>query len=236
MQTTVFDYESLFLTSLQQKRIHCIQFKTKQQQAKGQIVYFHGNAGSIASYQAVATTFCQAGYNCLIVDYLGYGHSEGIASHKSFLESGRTVARYVQQQDFRKPLILYGFSIGGHLSLTIAKEFPRLFDALITEGAFTSHKEIAVASVGKPLKFWARLLLKNPYPGIEAIKNVPIPKLVIHSLEDATVPYSMGLSYRDKAVDKISFWATEGRHGTAMQDSSLLFDHLTKLIESISPP
>lgn len=226
-------YRSFFLTSKNLKKLHCVQFECEERPAKAQIVYFHGNAGSIASYQSVATTFCKAGYDCLLVDYIGYGQSEGTATHRSFLESGRTVAAYVQQQKYDLPVLLYGFSIGGHLSLTIAKEFQHQFDALITEGAFTAHKAIAVASVSKALKFWAKLLIKSRYSGIKAIEKIHIPKLIIHSKEDSTVPYWMGEALRDKATQNCFFWPIKGRHGSAMQDSSSFFGQLNNLIENI---
>ncbi len=60
-EKSLYEYEELFLETKNKKQIHCAQFKTKADTVKGQIVYFHGNAGSIATYQRVAEIFVRKG-------------------------------------------------------------------------------------------------------------------------------------------------------------------------------
>ncbi len=128
------------------------------------------------------------------------------------------------------PVILYGFSIGGHLSVKIAEENQTVFDLLVIEGAFTSHKEIAVETVGKGLKGIARLIIANHYKGSKFIKKIKIPKLIIHSTDDKTAPYWMGEKYYKYAVDKKELWKIDGRHGAGLRYSSEFVRRMEKLL------
>ncbi len=212
-----FNYKDFFLETKNKKKIHCAEFLCKEDSAKGLVVYFHGNSGPIASYQSVAETFAANGYNCLMVDFQGYGQSSGKGTHKSFLESGRTAARYLREEGYKIPVIVYGYSIGGHLSVKITEENQDIIDLLIMEAAFTSHKEIAVESVGKGLRGLARLLIANHYKGSKYIEGISIPKLIIHSTEDKVAPYWMAEKYYKNAIEKKALWTIDGAHGGALK-------------------
>ena len=64
----------------------------KAPNAKGVILYFHGNAGSLRTWGDVAGDFTSRGYDILIPDYRGFGKSTGnISNEKQLLRrrSGR---------------------------------------------------------------------------------------------------------------------------------------------------
>lgn len=236
VESSKHQFTSFEINCKNNQKLHAVLFQTNKDTAKALVVYFHGNAGSVATYQSVAEGFCASGYDCLLIDYLGYGKSEGKATHLKMLESGRTVASYIKKQQYSMPVILYGFSIGGHLAVTIAKEYQTVFDALVIEVAFTSHKDIAVSRVQRGLKPWAKLLVKNYYPGIKAMPFISIPKLIIHSKEDQVVPFQMGEQYSSVAQSPTLFWPINGRHGYAMRNRTQFFTQMHQLLEAVGPP
>ena len=54
----------------------------KADSSKGVILYLHGNGGSLSSWGDVANTYTELGYDVFIIDYRGYGKSEGVISGK----------------------------------------------------------------------------------------------------------------------------------------------------------
>ena len=49
----------------------------KSDESKGVVFYLHGNAGNLDSWGWVAPLYTQAGYDFFILDYRGFGKSEG---------------------------------------------------------------------------------------------------------------------------------------------------------------
>ena len=133
MNTQEVECQEFYLKVNKRDSLHCAYFN-KVDSSKGLVVYLHGNAGSVAESVAVADFFNKYNYNCLLVDYLGYGSSSGKATHRSFFKSGRRIMEYLRSLKHSGPLILYGFSIGGHLSVTLANENQDLVDLLLIEG------------------------------------------------------------------------------------------------------
>ena len=72
--------EEIFIPTFDGESINGLLFKADN--AKGVILYFHGNAGSLASWQYVAIDLVPLGYDVLIIDFRGYGKSTGEISEK----------------------------------------------------------------------------------------------------------------------------------------------------------
>ena len=110
------------------------------------------------------------------------------------------------------PVIILGRSIGGHLAVKIAHDHQNEIKALVTEGAFTNHHDIAVAVTPFWLSPFASLLVKSKYNAKKLIQEITIPKLIIHSVEDEVVPYWMGVELYKKAAEPKTFWKIKGPH------------------------
>jgi pimeloyl-ACP methyl ester carboxylesterase len=78
------------------------------------VLLFHGNGEVVADYDGAAPRFAQAGARLAVVDYRGYGLSEGTPTLRNLIEDGPRVAR--ELGDLR-PLVVMGRSLG---SLPIA--------------------------------------------------------------------------------------------------------------------
>lgn len=154
------------------------------------IIFFHGNAGNIVSQHKMMMPFLKAGYHIYMIDYSGFGFSGGKATRKNVLLDGNSAIEFFTSLDTTKnqQWIIYGQSLGGHLTPVVAMYNQDLIDGIVVEGAFTSHQDIGANSAG----FIARLLISEQYSAKKAMKNFKKPVLIIHSTEDEIIPYSMG--------------------------------------------
>ena len=182
--------ENIFFKNRKGDKLNAWLF-TPTENYNGTTIYFlHGNAANIAYQYLLATPFVKAGYQVFIFDYSGFGFSEGKATRKAVYQDATDGLNYLMSSDAIKydHLLIYGQSLGGHLSVVIANENQDKIDGLVTEGAFSSHKDIAAESV----PFLGRIFTREMYSAEKNIRNFKKPILIIHSTEDTRIPFSHG--------------------------------------------
>ena len=111
-------YENVDLITSDKIRIHSYFLKQAQNLCNSvpTIICFHGNAGNIGQRLSNAHcfyTYCQC--NVFLVEYRGYGLSEGQASEHGFYKDGEAAINHIlNRSDIDKnKIILFGQSIGG---------------------------------------------------------------------------------------------------------------------------
>ena len=97
------------------EHIHGWWIEAKQPNAKV-LLYLHGNGINVGANIAHANRFHQLGFSVLLIDYRGYGRSEGMfPNEKRVYEDAVTAWNYLVQQQEIPPsqIFLYGHSLGG---------------------------------------------------------------------------------------------------------------------------
>ena len=85
----------------------------KADSSKGLVYYLHGNGGALDTWGRAAIPFTKNEYDCLILDYRGYGKSEGkIKSQKRFLKDVNSVYQDLLKLYTEDNIIVVGSSIG----------------------------------------------------------------------------------------------------------------------------
>lgn len=233
--TSIYHVEEINFNATDGKTLNGWFLKPKQKPIIATVLQFHGNGGNISYQFQFAEPLVKAGFQVMVFDYEGYGKSNGTPSQEKVLDDGIKALEYIKQRiDVKNTkLILFGQSLGGHLACVVAAQRQNLIDALIIEGAFTGHKLMAVYVAhkyyGAP-RWLARSLVPTRYDAIDNIEKVTIPKLIIHSTEDATCPFFMGKELYDKAIAPKQFWEIKGGH---IQASHLYSDEFVKHFEEI---
>ncbi len=116
------------------------------------LLYLHGNGINIGSNVAHAYRLHQLGFSVLLIDYRGYGRSQGgFPTEARVYQDAAAAWDYLVKERQIKPsqIFLYGHSLGGAIAIDLALQHP---DAagLIVESSFTSIREM-VAQQGR---FW----------------------------------------------------------------------------------
>ena len=164
--------EIVVLPSADGKDIHHFFIKPLSE-PKATILVFHGSGSKVSNWMNLLVTLVEGGYQLFLMEYRGFGSSEGEASHQTVAgDANRAFLYLTGREDVKSnPLLLLGQSYGGQLVINIASKHPNRVDALVTEGAFTSFRNIAVYTtpwIGKPFT-WA--FFRNPYNSEELIRN-----------------------------------------------------------------
>ncbi len=151
------------------------------------IFFLHGNAANLAYQYQSMIPFVHEGYRVFALDYSGFGFSQGKAKRKFLIDDAREAFELFVKDSITSSgeIIVYGQSLGGHLSATIAHEFQESISLLVTEGAFASHKDVASDMAG----ILGRIFVKEGYSGKKAIEEFEKPYLIVHSTDDKVVHY-----------------------------------------------
>ena len=176
------------------------------------ILFLHGNAGSILSHATIIKPLVEKGCNVFIFDYSGFGKSQGKATRKQLPEDAQAALDYILKQDEFKEgkNFIYGQSLGGHLALEVAKNNQNKIKGVIIEGAFTNHDDIGAVAF-KP-GFIAKLFIREFYNGKKNIRKIHIPVMVAHSVNDETIPFYMGEKLFENANSPKQFFKMDKCH------------------------
>ncbi|RYM31358.1 alpha/beta fold hydrolase [Brumimicrobium glaciale] len=184
--------------------------KSKTQKAETTLLHFHGNAGFIIEQYRALSPLLDYGFQIFIIDYSGFGFSEGKATRKNVLMDGNSALKHlVSRPDIKNTnLVIYGQSLGGHLAAVVGEQNQDLVDGIVIEGAFSSHKDIGKETAG----FFGKLFVQEQYSALESIQNFHKPVLIIHSSEDDVIPIALGRKIYDHANEPKEFYEIDGCH------------------------
>lgn len=208
-----FKTEEINISSANGKKINCL-FVKPATTAIATILFLHGNAGNIANWRKSLEILAKNGFQVFIIDYQGFGKSEGKPKHKNLFKDSEAALHYLKNREDVKQtkLIVLGMSIGGHLAVSLTNKYQDKIDALVIEGAFTSHNEIATNMMPWFIKPVAKITVRSMYKAKKNIKNIKIPKLIIHSTDDEIIPFAMGKKLFNNATEPKKFWEIKGKH------------------------
>jgi hypothetical protein len=158
-------------------------------QARGLLLFFHGNAGNISHRLDSLKIFNELGLATLIFDYRGYGRSDGEPSEEGTYRDAEAAWRFVTEGRHVPPreVVLFGRSLGAAVATHLATRHTP--GALIIESAFTSVPDLA-AELYPFLP--ARWLTRFRYSTQADLVSVLCPLLIVHSRDDEIIPFAHG--------------------------------------------
>ncbi|MEK6563763.1 MAG: alpha/beta hydrolase [Candidatus Omnitrophota bacterium] len=185
-----------------------------QPAAKYTVLFAHGNAGNISHRIEKLKFFKQIGCNVFIFDYRGYGRSQGRPSEKGlYLDAGAAYEYLVAQGITANTIIGYGESLGGAVIIDAASK--NTMAALIVDSSFSSAKDM-IKAIYPFLPHW---IFASKFYSSWKIKNINIPKLIIHSINDEIIPYRLGRKLYDEAAPPKEFLDIRGGHNSNFFES-----------------
>lgn len=200
-----FNYQDVFLTTADDVKLHG--WFIPCEKADRTLLIFHGNAGNIGDRLPWIELLHDLGAHILIIDYRGYGKSEGKPFEAGLYRDAQAAYDWWarDRQAHGEKLILFGESLGGAVAVNLASKVSPA--GLILQSTFTSGWDMAKTMFPIGL---LQPLLNVHFDSAKAITEVQCPKLLIHGTQDEVVPFDLGKKLFELAPPPKTFYPVPG--------------------------
>lgn len=188
---------------------------------RARLLFLHGNAGNISHRLDSLMQFHRQGLSVLILDYRGYGRSEGQPSETGLAMDARAGWRWLREEADQPPgdVVLFGRSLGAAVAAELAAELEGEEQgpaAVILESPFRSVPELAQ----RVYPFLpARWLARFSHDTQTHVRDITAPLLVIHSRDDEIIPFAEGEAVYRSALGPKRLLEIRGGHNTGFLES-----------------
>lgn len=150
------------------------------------VIFAHGNAERIEFCIEEMGVFNHWGMGVLLVEFPGYGRSEGTPSQDTITKTFMAAYDQIIQRKEVDPskIILYGRSIGGGVVCSLSRHRPAA--AMILTSTFTSVRSFAKRYLVPAF------LVRDPFDNLAAVREFQEPLLILHGTRDEIIPYKHG--------------------------------------------
>ena len=172
-------------------RLHgwwCVPSPSDAPTAAMALLWFHGNAGNLSHRADMLARLLTLPVRVLIVDYRGYGRSEGRPDEAGLYADARGAWGELTGPLGVPPeqVVILGKSLGGAIAVALAAEVRPA--GLVVQSTFTSAHDMAA----RVFPLMPAALLRTRLDSAARIGSVSCPKLFVHGTADEVVPYELG--------------------------------------------
>lgn len=215
------DYEDIVLIHPDGQRIHGWWLPSATDEVRGTVYHLHGNAQNISTHLMNVAWLPKKGYQVLLIDYRGYGLSEGepdLAGARKDIQLGLDWLYAADRVE--PPLVVFGQSLGASLATGVMgrEDNAGKGDCVILEAPFTSYQSITRDVMRKswvlwPFSFVVAPLMPDEADPVDRVGGIaPRPLLVMHSVEDGIIPFEHGRALYEAAGEPKTFQRLKGGH------------------------
>ncbi len=172
--------------------------------SEGAILYLHGNRGNTRWCQRQAESFDGYGMDVLLIDYRGYGKSEGEIESLDQLESDMdAVYKWLESHHPDQPIWVAGYSLGSGIASYLANKYDA--ESLILIAPYTSIEDLKDGIFPIIPDF----LLKYPLNNTDYLETYQGQVAIFHGTEDEVIPYEHSEQMYAEHGDKIKFFSLQ---------------------------
>lgn len=205
-----FSIKSFYFKTKEGRKLNAWLLKPKTDKPKASIFALHGNAGNINTHFQNFSDLTKFGYQIFLVDYSGFGFSEGKSTRKNALDDSFSAFEFFYNLDDVKNIakIIYGQSMGGNFAIAVAGKNQEKIEGLVLEGTFMNFKNIA----NHYIPILGNFIIANNYDNKLNLKNFRKPILIVHSKQDRVVPFKLGRQIFENANERKLFFEINKCH------------------------
>ncbi|MBD8684602.1 alpha/beta hydrolase [Pseudomonas sp. CFBP 13719] len=223
-------FEDVSLTATDGTRLHGWWLPAKPGvEVKGTVLHLHGNGGNLAWHLGGSWWLPEQGYQVLMLDYRGYGVSEGSPSLPAIYQDidAAFVWLAAKPEVQAKPLVLLGQSLGGAMAVHYLAQHPsqrQRLQAVVLDGVPASYRAVGQYALSTswltwPLQVPLSWLVPDSDSAIRSIAQLEgTPALLFQSMDDPIVPLANGIALYKQAPLPRVLQLTRGGHVQTFAD------------------
>jgi fermentation-respiration switch protein FrsA (DUF1100 family) len=224
--------EDVYLETEDDVRIHA--FWLPRDGTDRALLFLHGNAGNASHRLPNAAGLVALGTSVLLLDYRGYGLSDGRPSEDGAYLDARAGHEWLVETAGipEERIVVFGRSLGGAVAVDLAQGRP--VAGVILESTFTSLGDMAGAILGRPLS----ALVSGRFDSASKIAALRAPLLAFHGDRDEIVPYRLGRKLFDAAPGRKDFETISGagHNDTVEVGGRPYFERIRRFLDEVAPP
>ena len=175
------DFEEFNIEVEKNIYLNALLFKSDSS-SRGLVFYLHGNARAIADLAWVHSFYNQQGYDFLILDYRGYGKSDGEnSSEDQIMRDVQTVYDQFLPDYADQEIIIMGYSLGTGIASKLA--WGNDPSALVLQAPYYSLEYMAL----QDYPFVPTFILKYPFLTHRYLSELSIPIYIFHGRKDGLI-------------------------------------------------
>ena len=165
-------------------RVEAWFFSAEGDDPKPTVLFAHGNGELIEDWRSEMDRLAPVGLNALLVEFPGYGHSEGKPSRTTLRETFTLAFDWLVERDDvdAARIVAFGRSMGGGAASDLALDRP--VRALVLASTFSSAAAVASES------FVPGFLVRDRFDNRSVVADFSGPVLLMHGRADDVIPYS----------------------------------------------
>ena len=193
----------------------------KADKSKGLVFYLHGNSGSLSTWVSAAKTYTDNNYDCFILDYRGYGKSEGEIISQNQFYSDVEIAYDSLCKDYEEQnIIIVGYSIGtGPAAMLAAKSDAK---HLILLAPYYSMVDM----MNNQYPFIPDYFLEYKLKTYEFIPKVKSPISIFHGDKDEIIYYGSSVKLKEHFSSKDELITLSGQPHGGMNENPVFIEWL----------
>lgn len=177
----------------------------RDENARGALLYLHGNRGSNRRCLRQAGMFEGLGYDIYMPDYRGYGKTGGtIESEKQLFRDVQAVYDEIRKTHEESRIIIIGYSLGtGMASYLAAQNNPKHLVLLAPYESFIDLKD-------RKIPILPDFIVKYPLDNAKHLRDVRCPVTLVHGTEDSIIPFDSSVKLQKIRPDATRLVVLEG--------------------------
>ena len=204
-------------------KINGIYFKVPN--PRGVVFYLKGNSRSIKGWGKFAKDFVSNGYDFFMMDYRGFGKSEGKRDQVTLFNDAQHVYEWLKEQYSEEEIVVFGRSLGSGIAAKIASwNKPKML--ILDSPYFSFYHNIKRFLFFVPLKALLRYDIRTDL----YLKKTDCPIYIIHGTKDRLFPINQSEQLKAVFPEKIKLHKIKGGHHNDLPEFPEFFEILYDIL------